>query len=143
MVYSRSDVLSYNASSLTEYSVKYCSPATSTAIIRVARAHYRLVWSALTFLTQLPKLENEQQPRQCVFRVVKVSGTIKKVEEEVIRRAKAVILRAKNADGTGTLDDFLPPTGKDGDSGDAKDVHSNTSTDDENEDLVMNSDEEG
>lgn len=32
----------------------------------------------------------------CVFRVVRVSGTIKKVEEEAIRRAKQLILAAKD-----------------------------------------------
>lgn len=32
----------------------------------------------------------------CVFRVVRVSGTIKKVEEEAIRRAKQLILTAKD-----------------------------------------------
>lgn len=30
-----------------------------------------------------------------MFRVVRVSGTIKKVEEEAIKRAKADVLRAK------------------------------------------------
>lgn len=32
----------------------------------------------------------------CVFRVVRVSGTIKKVEEDAIRRAKQLILAAKD-----------------------------------------------
>lgn len=32
----------------------------------------------------------------CIFRVVRVSGTIKKVEEEAIRRAKQLILAAKD-----------------------------------------------
>lgn len=32
----------------------------------------------------------------CIFRVVRVSGTIKKVEEEAIRRAKSLILAAKD-----------------------------------------------
>jgi len=72
-------------------SVKYLSPATSTAIIRTPRAHYQLVWAALTFITRLPKPIN--QP--CVVRIVRVSGTIRKSEEEVIKRAKATILRAQ------------------------------------------------
>lgn len=71
--------------------VKYLSPATSTAIIRTPRAHYQLVWAALTFITRLPKPIN--QP--CVVRIVRVSGTIRKSEEEVIKRAKATILRAQ------------------------------------------------
>lgn len=32
----------------------------------------------------------------CIFRVVRVSGTIKKVEEEAIRRARQLILAAKD-----------------------------------------------
>ncbi|KAI4741842.1 hypothetical protein E4T50_07743 [Aureobasidium sp. EXF-12298] len=77
------------ASSLVE-SVKYLSPATSTAIIRVSRAHYRLVWAALSFVTRLPRPVDQA----CVIQVVRVSGTIRKAEEEAIRRAKAAILRA-------------------------------------------------
>lgn len=33
--------------------------------------------------------------RNCVFRVVRVSGTIRKVEQEAIRRAREMILRAQ------------------------------------------------
>ncbi|PPJ59966.1 hypothetical protein CBER1_11035 [Cercospora berteroae] len=73
--------------------IKYCSPATSTAIVRVAREHYRLVWAALSFATRLPKPLD--QP--CVIQVVRVSGTIKKAEEEAIRRARLVILRAQKS----------------------------------------------
>lgn len=72
-------------------SVKYLSPATSTAIVRVSRAHYRLVWAALTFITRLPNPVNEA----CTIRVVRVSGTIRKAEEEAVRRARASILKAR------------------------------------------------
>jgi ribonuclease P/MRP protein subunit POP5 len=75
------------------YAVKYVSTATSTAIIRVSRAHYRLVWAALTFTTKLPNPVNEP----CVIQVVRVSGTIKKAEEEAIRRARLSIVRARRA----------------------------------------------
>jgi ribonuclease P/MRP protein subunit POP5 len=34
--------------------------------------------------------------RPCVFRVVRVSGTIRKVEEEAVRRAKLLVLAAKD-----------------------------------------------
>lgn len=78
--------------------VKYFSPATSTAIIRVARQHYRLVWAALTFCTRLPKPVD--QP--CVMQVVRVSGTIKKAEEEAIKRARLSIRRAERAVGRGS-----------------------------------------
>ena len=33
--------------------------------------------------------------RPCIYRVVRVSGTIRKVEEEAVRRAKLLILAAK------------------------------------------------
>lgn len=77
--------------------MKYLSPATSTAIIRVSRAHYRLVWAALSFVTRLPRPIDQA----CVIQVVRVSGTIRKAEEEAIRRAKAAILRA-TAQGKGS-----------------------------------------
>lgn len=91
--------------------VKYLSPATSTAIIRCPRDHYRLVWAALSTVTELPKPRNEQRElaRSCVFRVIRVSGTIKKVEEEAIRWAKKQIWQAKSSElnsGNGILDAF-------------------------------------
>ena len=73
--------------------VKYFSPATSTAIIRVSRDHYRLVWAALTFTTRLLKPIDQA----CVMQVVRVSGTIKKAEEEAVRRARLSIRRAQRA----------------------------------------------
>lgn len=56
----------------------------------MTRAHYRLVWAALSFVTRLPRPIEQN----CVIQVVRVSGTIKKAEEEAIRRAKATILQA-------------------------------------------------
>lgn len=73
--------------------VKYVSSATSTAIVRVARAHYRLVWAALSFVTKVPKPVDAA----CVIQVVRVSGTIKKSEEEAVRRARVHIVRARRA----------------------------------------------
>ncbi|OQO09554.1 hypothetical protein B0A48_04956 [Cryoendolithus antarcticus] len=69
------------------------------AIIRVARAHYRLVWAALTFITNLPKPLS--QP--CVVQVVRVSGTIRKAEEEAIRRARLAIRQAQRVGGDGII----------------------------------------
>lgn len=84
----------YGAGSIAgSLQVKYVSSATSTAIIRVARAHYRMVWAALSFVTRLPRPIDQI----CVVQVVRVSGTIKKAEEEAIRRARAVIVRAQRA----------------------------------------------
>ncbi|KAK4448072.1 ribonuclease P/MRP protein subunit POP5 [Podospora aff. communis PSN243] len=71
--------------------VKYLSQATSTFILRISRDHYRLVWAALSFMNKLPFKDG----RPCVYRVMRVSGTIRKAEEEAVRRAKLFILAAK------------------------------------------------
>jgi len=65
-------------------SVRYFSWATSTGIIRVARDHYRMVWAALTFIRELGG-------RECMITVRRVSGTIKKAEEELLRRDKTAL----------------------------------------------------
>jgi ribonuclease P/MRP protein subunit POP5 len=56
--------------------------------VRVSRDHYRLVWAALTFIRELGG-------RECIVTVRRVSGTIKKAEEEIIRRDKNAIRRVK------------------------------------------------
>jgi ribonuclease P/MRP protein subunit POP5 len=53
-----------------------------------------MVWAALTFMTRLPKPIDIP----VVIRVVRVSGTIRKAEEEIIRRAKELVLRARTAE---------------------------------------------
>ncbi|KAK2790672.1 hypothetical protein FQN52_005428 [Onygenales sp. PD_12] len=82
-------------------SVKYLSPATSTAILRCPRASYRLVWTALTYMSSLP-LPRSKIPSntadadagvECLFRVVRVSGTMRKAEEEAIGRARREVVR--------------------------------------------------
>lgn len=52
-----------------------------------------MVWAALTYTTRLPKPTDVP----VVMRVVRVSGTIKKAEEDVIRRSQLIIRRAKAA----------------------------------------------
>lgn len=83
--------------SLSSLKVVYFSSATSTAIIRVPRSHHRLVWAALSHVTELPPPRKGPAVRAepCVIRVVRVSGTIRKAEEELIRRAKRDVVRAK------------------------------------------------
>jgi len=98
------------SSKLTVHPVKYLSTATSTAIVRVSRDHYRLVWAALTFATKLPKPIDQR----CVMQVVRVSGTIKKAEEEAIRRARLSIVRARRAAAGGQT---IPGTGADATNG--------------------------
>ncbi|POS88295.1 hypothetical protein EPUL_000087 [Erysiphe pulchra] len=82
----RSEVLNlfgeYGAGAIADsLSVKYLSTATSTFILRVARAHLRIIWAALTLMTAVPVKDG----KKCIFRVVRVSGTIRKSEEEVIQ----------------------------------------------------------
>lgn len=77
----------------TRHIVKYLSNATSTFILRIERAHYRLVWAALTFMDRVPV----RNGTPCTFRVVRVSGTIRKSEAEAVRQAKQLILAAKDA----------------------------------------------
>ncbi|KAJ9643766.1 uncharacterized protein PV06_09052 [Exophiala oligosperma] len=84
--------------SVTQPSLRivYFSPGTSTVILRVPRAHYSLVWASLTFMDTLPGPQRGAAPPvRCVARVVRVSGTIRKSEEEVLRRARRDIVRAK------------------------------------------------
>jgi ribonuclease P/MRP protein subunit POP5 len=71
--------------------VKYLSHATSTFILRITRDHFRFVWAALTFMNRVPIKDG----LPCIFRVVRVSGTIRKVEEEAIRRARLMVLAAE------------------------------------------------
>jgi ribonuclease P/MRP protein subunit POP5 len=89
--------------------VKYLSQATSTFILRVQKPHYRLVWTALTVLDHVPVRDG----KPCTFRVVHVSGTIRKVEEEAIRRARDMMLAVKDqaaAKENGTLATILGET---------------------------------
>ncbi|KAH9882060.1 hypothetical protein J1614_001232 [Plenodomus biglobosus] len=72
--------------------VNYFSPSTSTAILRCPRDHYTMVWAALTFTTHLPTKPLETP---VVVRVLRVSGTIKKAEQEVIRRSKLFVQRVR------------------------------------------------
>lgn len=75
--------------------------------------------------------------RCCVFRVVRVSGTIRKAEEEAIRRARELILKARREMGEqsdSTLDNIF---GK-GDAGNSTIdtlMVDREDSDDENEEL--------
>jgi ribonuclease P/MRP protein subunit POP5 len=80
-------------------SVKYFSPATSTAILRISRDHYRIIWAALTGISHLPKPHHNVQ---CVMVVLRVSGTIKKAEEHAIQISKDMIRRVKGSVAEGS-----------------------------------------
>ncbi|KAJ9613007.1 RNA-binding protein pop5 [Cladophialophora chaetospira] len=110
--------------SVTQSSLRvvYFSPTTSTGILRVPRAHFRMVWAALSFVTGIPgdrerggrggRDGRSRQPVEtnitpCVIRVVRVSGTIRKSEEELLRRARREVVRAK-VEGRSTGEDEEP-----------------------------------
>lgn len=58
-------------------------------------------------MTQLPQISKRETPRSCAMQVVRVSGTIKKAEEEAIKRARAAILRARRESGEGSSDGLM------------------------------------
>ena len=57
-------------------------------------------------MERLPGARRGEEGMRCVMRVVRVSGTIKKAEEDVVRRARREIVRAKLA-MEGRADDVL------------------------------------
>ncbi len=63
-------------------------------------------------MTQLPDTPSQKRPQACVMRVVRVSGTIKKAEEEAIKRARAAILKANRESGEGDVDSLMGLLGK-------------------------------
>lgn len=104
--------------------VKYFSGATSTAIVRCRREGWRLVWAACCFVRGIGGKRGERE-REVVVRVVRVSGTVRKCEEEVVRRARGLMGRVagvgggaglfgRGGAGTGVED---PARGLDGDEG--------------------------
>lgn len=96
----------YGSGAISSLRVKYLSQATSTFILRIARAHYRLIWAALTLMDRLPT----NNGRRCVFRVVRVGGTIRKVEKDAIQRAKMLMFAAKEemaGKSAGALDNLF------------------------------------
>lgn len=90
--------------------IVYFSAATSTAILRVPRNHHQLVRTALTHITELPVSRRGTPGKHCVIRVVRVSGTIRKAEEELLRRARQDVVRAKTVEGGGA-GSWLPSVG--------------------------------
>lgn len=49
--------------------------------------------------------------RPCVFRVLRVSGTMRKAEEEAIRRARREIVRVRGLEEAGVLGDLVGSSG--------------------------------
>lgn len=84
--------------------------------MRCPRHAFRLVWAALTCTTALPYPARSQ----VVVRVVRVSGTIKKAEQEIVRRAKKIVARAKGSEGDGDVVMQVLGLGNDGGAGQAR-----------------------
>ena len=55
-------------------------------------------------MTELPGARRQDKGVECVIRVVRTSGTIRKSEEELIRRARGEVTRAKRAEEDGESD---------------------------------------
>lgn len=81
-------------------------------------------------MNRVPDLEGDfkypdvhSQGRDCVFRVIRVSGTMRKAEEEAVRRARKEIVRLRGAEEVDVLEGIVGggfsrkegPLGGDGD----------------------------
>jgi ribonuclease P/MRP protein subunit POP5 len=71
-------------------------------------------------MSGVPEPSNAQKrgtgrERGCVFRVLRVSGTMRKAEEEAIRRARREIVRVRDAEEKGVLGDLVGVVEKGGD----------------------------
>ncbi|CAG8972181.1 hypothetical protein HYALB_00007323 [Hymenoscyphus albidus] len=119
---------------LDSLQIKYFSQATSTFILRVSRSHYQIAWAALSFMTKEPV----KNGKNCVFRVVRVSGTIRKAEEEGIRRAKEIVIMARREMGEqsdSTLDNIFGKGGKNNAADATNDITMVDAVDSEDEEL--------
>ncbi|SCU80113.1 LAME_0B01662g1_1 [Lachancea meyersii CBS 8951] len=70
--------------------MKYFSNRTSTGIIRCGREDYELVVVALTLMNKIDAIEG------IILNPVKVSGTIKRIEQHAIRRNERVLAVIQN-----------------------------------------------
>lgn len=81
----------------TVLQIKYFSNRTSTGIIRCSREEYELVIMALTLMNRIGEVEG------IIVNPVKISGTIKKIEQYAIRRNKKLLHLINRSD---TIDSF-------------------------------------
>ncbi|KAF6756843.1 hypothetical protein DFP72DRAFT_892452 [Ephemerocybe angulata] len=89
--------------------IKYFSPTTSVAIIRVSREHHKIAWAALTLLSSIDGV-------RYIPHVVHLSGTIKHAQLAAIEHNRVVIARfralSKAPPGTrDSYDAFLEKSG--------------------------------
>lgn len=79
------------------------------------------------------------------MQVVRVSGTIKKAEQEAIKRARAAILRARRESGEGSTDALLGILGKDDEEAvqGGENMTAGSDVSDEEDEMGMDSDGDG
>jgi ribonuclease P/MRP protein subunit POP5 len=75
--------------------VKYWSRATSTLIVRTSRSHYKMIWAGLNLMNRVPTVGQEDSGSLCKFAVVRVCGTMRKAEQEIIRQDRQLIFEAQ------------------------------------------------
>ncbi|KAL0979518.1 hypothetical protein UPYG_G00186090 [Umbra pygmaea] len=70
------------AHSIFGFSVKYLNAHTGIVLLRCRKSHYRLIWSALPFITGLKK---RGQKVPCFFNCLHVGGTIRTCQKFLVR----------------------------------------------------------
>lgn len=79
--------------------IKYFSNMTSTGIIRCHREDCDLIIAALSLMTKVADINS------IIINPIKVSGTIKKIEQYAIRRSQKILSVIQQGDGN-MIDDF-------------------------------------
>ncbi|KAG7480594.1 hypothetical protein MATL_G00057890 [Megalops atlanticus] len=64
------------------FAVKYLNAHTGVVFLRCRKSHYRLIWSALPFITSL---ESRGQRVPCFFNCLHIGGTIRTCQKFLIR----------------------------------------------------------
>ncbi|THC98655.1 hypothetical protein EYZ11_001858 [Aspergillus tanneri] len=81
-----------------------------------------------------PKGAAAATTRPCVFRVIRVSGTMRKAEEEAIRRARKEIVRLRDTEEVGVLEGLVRELGQEDGLSTAMEEDVEMASDDENDD---------
>ncbi|KAJ8379450.1 hypothetical protein SKAU_G00002280 [Synaphobranchus kaupii] len=72
------------------FAVKYLNAHTGVVFLRCRKSHYRLLWSALPFITSV---ESRGQRVPCFFNCLHVGGTIRTCQKFLIRYNTQQLLR--------------------------------------------------
>ncbi|XP_062855661.1 ribonuclease P/MRP protein subunit POP5 [Trichomycterus rosablanca] len=71
-------------------SVTYVNAYTGIVIVRFRKAHYRLLWSALPFITSV---WSQGQKIQCFFNCIHIGGTIRTCQKFLVRYGRQQLCR--------------------------------------------------